>query len=354
MLEIGYTIDIELTNRCNAKCGFCPRDMTPHQGLMTPEVFDQALARAVEYKDIAERLGLPGEVQVSLCGLGEPLLNKHHATFTRQVREAGMLCMMSSNAALLDERRGSALLEAGLQRVLLNVGDIGDEYEDIYKLPFEKTRDNVVRFNEMAGDDCQVWIILVDHHQDPEHIQRMKDYWADQGVHLYMEFEIMNRGGALFVDHMQYEDYPEQATARQLLADSGSPPYCVVPFIGTFVGYDGQYYLCCSDWTKKVPLGSVFDESIVSILRPKLETTLRREPICLTCNHDPINRITDVLRSINAGEVAQAHQTQLLEDMDKLGRTVDAGLELLDPGITALAADAASYEPKKRIPVTVR
>jgi MoaA/NifB/PqqE/SkfB family radical SAM enzyme len=329
--------------------------MTPHQGLMSPEVFDQSLARAVEYKEISESLQLPGEVQVSLCGLGEPLLNKHAATFTRQVRDAGLLCMMSSNAALLDERRGSALLEAGLQRILLNVGDLDDEYEDIYKLPFEKTRDNVVRFNEMAGDDCQVWIILVDHHQDPAHIQRMKDYWADQGVKLYMEFEIMNRGGALFVDHMQYADYPEQAEARALLDESGSPPYCVVPFIGTFVGYDGQYYLCCSDWTKKVPLGSVFDESIVSILRQKLETTLHREPICLTCNHDPINQITDLLRSINAGDTAREHQAQLLAGMDQLGRRVDEGLEKLDPGITAMVHDPSMVAAaKKRIPVTVR
>ena len=44
------TVDIELTNRCNAKCYFCPRDQTPHQGLMTPEVFDQALARAIEFR----------------------------------------------------------------------------------------------------------------------------------------------------------------------------------------------------------------------------------------------------------------------------------------------------------------
>ena len=43
-------IDIEVTNRCNAKCHFCPRDETPHEGLMTPEVFDQALRRAEEYR----------------------------------------------------------------------------------------------------------------------------------------------------------------------------------------------------------------------------------------------------------------------------------------------------------------
>ncbi len=40
------TIDIEITNRCNATCHFCPRDATPHQGIMSVETFDKALARA--------------------------------------------------------------------------------------------------------------------------------------------------------------------------------------------------------------------------------------------------------------------------------------------------------------------
>ena len=39
-----FSVDIELTNRCNAKCHFCPRDQTPHEGLMSPEVFDAIAA----------------------------------------------------------------------------------------------------------------------------------------------------------------------------------------------------------------------------------------------------------------------------------------------------------------------
>ena len=56
----------------------------------------------------------------------------------------------------------------GLERILINVGDEGDEYESVYKLPFEKTRDNVVRFAEMAEGRCEVDIVLVDHHRDPD------------------------------------------------------------------------------------------------------------------------------------------------------------------------------------------
>ena len=35
---------------------------------------------------------------------------------------------------------------------MINVGEHDGDYEDVYKLPFEKTRDNIVRFAQDAGD----------------------------------------------------------------------------------------------------------------------------------------------------------------------------------------------------------
>src|SRR6476619_4850754 len=110
MKESGMelSVDIELTNRCNAKCHFCPRDQTPHEGLMTPEVFDQSLHRAVEYRALAADV-LDESVGISLCGLGEPLLNRHAPTFVRQVKEAGFDVSLSSNGSILSEEKGRAL-----------------------------------------------------------------------------------------------------------------------------------------------------------------------------------------------------------------------------------------------------
>ena len=45
--EIPVIVDMEVTNRCNAKCYFCPRDATPHQGLMSPEIFEKGFERAL-------------------------------------------------------------------------------------------------------------------------------------------------------------------------------------------------------------------------------------------------------------------------------------------------------------------
>ena len=177
---------------------------------MKPETFDQALARAVEFRPFAQQ-ELGKDVQVSLCGLGEPLLNKHTASYVRKVRDAGFECSMASNGALLTEKVGNELLDAGLNSIQINVGERGDDYEEIYKLPWERTCENVVRFGEMARGRCQTQIVLVNHRGQVEHLESMVDFWKERGLDDFVLFDLINRGGALFVDHMQYESYGEQA-----------------------------------------------------------------------------------------------------------------------------------------------
>jgi MoaA/NifB/PqqE/SkfB family radical SAM enzyme len=346
--EILFVVDIEPTNRCNASCHFCPRDQTPHQGLMSPEVFEQALQSA----QLIRSLG--NQVQVNLCGLGEPLLNKHTPAFVERIREEGFRCGLSSNGALLDEARATALIDAGLNRAFINIGDIDDSYEDVYKLPFEKTRDRILRFIDLAPDDLEIFIVLVDYKQDKAHLEAMRAYWEGHGVSTFMEFEVMNRGGALFVDHMQYSQYPERARAQEMLLEqAGRQTICTVPFNSVFIGYDGNYYLCCSDWKKEAPLGSVFDETPVSIMEQKLVHVLGGEPVCKTCNLDPVNRVTDKLREVAEGEAAPMEAAMLVRGLSTTSEGALTGLNNALPGVSERAQARVDQAPRPRIPVTV-
>ena len=348
MTEPHFVVDIEPTNRCNAKCHFCPRDATPHQGLMSMDVYEHALQRAAELRQMFH-------VNVNLCGLGEPLLNKAAPEMVRRAREEGFGCGMSSNASLLNEQKGRALIDAGLQRIFINVGDIDDDYEEVYRLPFEKTRDNVLRFAAMADGNCEVNIVLVDYRQDRNHVEAMRAYWEGFGLERFMEFEIMNRGGALFVDHMQYSQYPERAEAIEtLLARTDGSAVCSVPFTSCFIGYDGNYYLCCSDWKKEAPVGSVIDSSPWDVMEPKLVHVLSGEPVCKTCNLDLINRMTDMLRDVNAGLASTEDRDQLVEALATSSNDIVEGLNKLHPGISARAAATVreQQKSKKLIPIT--
>ena len=343
-----FSIDIEVTNRCNAKCHFCPRDRTPHQGLMGQDVFDKALERAAEYRQICiDRLG--GDAVISLCGLGEPLLNRNLAGYVAQVRAAGMDVTVSSNGSLLTEELGRELLDAGLQNIFLNIGEEGDDYEAVYKLPFEKTLQNVVRFAELAQGRCEVTAVLVDHRSDPSHIARMSEFWKARGIQHSTSYEVMNRGGSLFVDHMQYEAYPELAEARRQLMERGVTPMCGAPFAYLFIGYDGQYYLCCSDWEKQAPMGSVFDRSFLEVTQAKIDHVTSRDPVCRTCNLDPVNMLTEVLRAEATGQAPPGTAAQRLDDVAASSRVAAGIVEKL--GYPA-PRPADSAPPRRFIPVT--
>ncbi len=320
-------VDIEPTNRCNADCYFCPREMTPDEGMLKPDVFASALMRTLELQDVArERLDMT--VGVTLCGLGEPLINKHTPDYIDQIRTAGLDCTLSSNGALLDERRGRALLDAGLQKIHLNIGERDEGYEDIYKLPWERTRDNVIAFQEMAGDDCEVHIVLVNHRRDRQHQKGMREYWQGLGIKHFLPFEIMNRGGSLVVEDMDYNEAASQEAA-ELFGESVPP--CLAPFVFPFVGYDGQIYLCCSDWTKTAPFGSVHDTSFVDSVLAKLDFVEARAGICSTCNIDPINQVVDKKKAVDAGEASAEQLDELISTLHAQGEQTYDIVEKLRP-----------------------
>ena len=149
---------------------------------------------------------------------------------------------------------------------------------------------------------------------------------------------------------MQYATFAERAQAASLLHDRGVQPICSVPFILLFIGYDGQYYLCCSDWKKEVALGSVFDTSFAAVTQAKLQAVTTGEPICKNCNHDPVNRLTDALRTnTETGNHDQKAIDQLIDSIvhnDTTSRAVAATLQTLEPH--------QHTPPRKLIPLTVQ
>ena len=93
---------------------------------------------------------------------------------------------------------------------------------------------------------------------------------------------------------------------------------CPTPFAYLFIGYDGQYYLCCSDWKKEVPLGSVADTSFTDVMVAKLAHARTRQPVCKTCNLDPLNKLTEALRARDAGEADAPDVDALIEHIQNM------------------------------------
>jgi hypothetical protein len=125
---------------------------------------------------------LDADMRVTLCGLGEPVLN--HNTPSSSGASGGRFPLLSRFEWLLARRAtgsGQALLDAGLPEIDINAGEEGEDYEEIYKLPFERTCENILRFVEMADDRCKVQTVLVDHRGDKKHDPKMMEFWRERG-----------------------------------------------------------------------------------------------------------------------------------------------------------------------------
>lgn len=310
--DVVAVVDVELTSRCNASCSFCPRDQTPSLGTMDDRTFAVAVDRAVEYLAAlraARAAGRPapalvdGSLWLSFCGMGDALVHPRAVDHVAAAAAAGLRPLLNTNGALLDPQRAARLLDAGLAAVTINAGEIGDDYERVYGLPWQRTLDHVTAFVDAAGGRCPVWVVVVDHRDDPAHVERMRAFWLDRGVDLVSRMGLVNRGGALGVPDQVLAHERAGDAAQRIFAEAGVSGACGVPVAYPFIGYDGRYQLCSSDWRRQAPVGNVFDHGILEVLGTKLGHVRTREPACASCTHDPTNALA---RALDAGDLEAA------------------------------------------------
>lgn len=302
-------IDVELTNRCNALCSFCPRDVTPEQGFMTFDTFKQVVARVLELEDTPH---------ITLTGQGESTLHPELEKFIRYAARQGLYVEMTTNANLLDKDLAARLLDAGLRSVTFSISDFGHDYELVYNLSFEQTYRNIMDFldlrDQFRGDTIQVVLSIVEHDLNAGKIEEMKAFWQRAGIAFVLENPQNNRGGAC--DNAHYfigtDRYANEAT--ELLARNAASTICSTPFFFVFIGWNGQYYICCSDYRKEDPLGTVFEYSIDEMDRIKLDSMVDHKiKACADCNVDPVNAVREKMFEIEAGVSSEAQLNEVVE-----------------------------------------
>jgi MoaA/NifB/PqqE/SkfB family radical SAM enzyme len=123
---------IEVTNRCNSLCKSCPLTYDhflpwePKHHLGWDE-----FRRIVDQVPVIDR--------AVLHGIGEPLLNPDLPRMVAHLKSRGAHVLFNTNAVLLDESRGDALTEAGLDELRISLDaltpDLYHKLRGIDKLP---------------------------------------------------------------------------------------------------------------------------------------------------------------------------------------------------------------------------
>jgi MoaA/NifB/PqqE/SkfB family radical SAM enzyme len=112
--DLPTQVYIEVTNRCNSLCASCPLTydhflpFEPKHHLTWPQ-----------FRRIVDQI--PRIERAVLHGIGEPLLNPHLPHFIAHLKQRGAHVLFNTNAVLLDERRGDALRESGLDELRVSL-----------------------------------------------------------------------------------------------------------------------------------------------------------------------------------------------------------------------------------------
>ena len=102
-----------------------------------------------------------------------------------------------------------------------------------------------------------------------------------------------------------------------------------------------------------MPLGSVVDASFSDVMVAKLAHARSRQPVCKTCNLDPLNKLTEALRARDAGEPDAPDIDTLIEKIQNMTTFSLTEIEALT-GQPAPAAGPSVPAPagRRTIPVT--
>lgn len=307
VLKIPYKpFDIEITSDCNTTCVFCPRDKIKQKGYITSKNFIKAVERFKETNHYSV---------ISLCGLGEPLLHPNLIDFVKYLSDQNLNFNLTTNGKLLTDEMSYKLIEAGLKEIHFSASGVGETYEKIHRLKFDLIEKNIDRFLKIADGKCNTQLSLISCKENENQLDHISTFWKKKGIDMVLRFGQCSRGGALDMNYYFMKSNRFYDEAQSILSEHQLIPICIVPMLFGFLGWDGQYYLCCHDYSKKHPLGDVNEFSVEDIIKLIQE----RSPfsLCKRCEFDPVNIIREILFQIEAGEMKEADLINKIANMAK-------------------------------------
>lgn len=281
MVDFPAYFEIETVNTCNARCPMCTIEQwTRKSPTMKDPLFNKIAEEICENADCVKR--------VSLYRDGEPLLDKKLPGRIRTLKDGGVRRVgISTNISLLNERRGRAILEAGIDEVIMSMDSLKKDVFEKYRagLSFEECLDNLHRYIELRNEinpRSQVWVRMVRQTENADEWPEYQRYWS----RFLTEVDRCN--------YSNVHNWGGQADGVEAVA----PTYqfnlpCIALWSLMVIFANGDVPLCNVDFNNKHPSGDVRDHSIREVWtsavmerRRAMHLDGRKSaiPMCTHCN----------------------------------------------------------------------
>lgn len=282
-LEFPNRITVELTNRCNVSCTFCPRQSVDMEfGDMSDEL----------YKKIIDEISNHLPVKLVFFFRGESILHPHFFEYAKYAKRKGVgPIQFASNGKALDAEMADKILEAGIDFISFSLDTLNN---DLYAKS-RQTGDlnlsmrNVVSLCEKCkqrkAEGKFTPTIQVSTIELEEYVPGQKefiDFWKEYADIVRVYYEHDDKGH--FVNEYikkQFENTLERKPCRKVFTDF-------------LIYWNGFTALCNYDWNGYIKQLNVADMSIEEIWKSDAYENIRKmhnenrfcETImCADCDH---------------------------------------------------------------------
>ena len=270
-----YSLMIELSSVCNARCIFCPHaGMKRKKQLMGPEVFETVVRRLQD-----ERICPP---VIDLFDVGEPLLDRDLFNKVRRLRLTFPLASLriTSNFAVADDKAIEELLNCGLDSIHISLNAASDStYRKLMGLNYERTTTNIEKLLQRRTETkshLNVMLSMVICTENSGERAKFVKRWKRQVDSIRIQ-RAVDWGGAIDID-------PPYAPEMQLYP-------CNDLFERIVILSNGEIAICCQDHEGSVganvqerPILGTFHSQVFKEFRAKhLSGVPGSIPLCRNC-----------------------------------------------------------------------
>ncbi len=283
------TITIEITNRCDVDCIYCPRrTMVRKKGNMELDFFKDIIDQCRGYINI-----------VRFLGLGEPILHPELNKMIQYCRDNGVATRVFTNANTLNQTKGEMLIDTGLDEIQIGFdGTTKKTYEALKRHGnYEQVKQNIEQFlalKRKKGAEKPFTVVKMIY--TPQTENEIEDYltqWSP--IADSVEIHPFSGLGGLVnsVDEVADKTYRDELSVRELP--------CTSLWSQQVVWWNGDVVPCVVDYDGECILGNLKKDTLKEIWNNGPMRKIRREhikhnfseiKICAHCLHGARPRIT--------------------------------------------------------------
>lgn len=299
-LEAPLVMFIELTNRCNFSCRFCPESFSDYAE-QVGGIHHLSIENFVKVCRDVQALGRLKALRFHM--LGDALLHKDAPEMIRIASEMGLAdrIELTTNGTALVGSRLDAILESGLDYLRVSVYAMTpDRHREITgsRVAPSQVAANVRAFrdrrNELGKTRPYIYAKMIDE-KNEEEASAFETVWGEIADECCLE------------PSQNWNGFDERDLEEKVF--SGAPvdnrpvrekrEVCPFPFYTLVVHSDGEVSVCCVDWNKKTSVGNVFKSSLASIWRGQRMKDFRKMHIerrrcenesCRNCDYPAMSR----------------------------------------------------------------